>query len=57
MFKQRRSGSLDTVTTRLRIWYSPEVKRFVKYENFGFDQAGKLVPLTRRELLSYQLAQ
>ena len=41
--------------SRLRLWYAPEVKRFVKLESEGFDSSGKAVPLYRRELLSFQL--
>ena len=49
-------GSAKTgLQSRLRLWYAPEVKRFVKIESEGFDSSGKAVPLYKRELLSFQL--
>ena len=55
IYRQRKGSRSNTGINRMRIWYAPEVKRFVKFENGTFDATGKLVPFARRELLSYQL--
>jgi hypothetical protein len=54
--RSRASGSDKAgLQQRMRIWYVPEVKRFVRFEIDEFDSSGNPVPVSRTELISFQL--
>ena len=54
---QFKDGRVNSGRTKMRIWYAPQAKRFVKFEVDGIDSKGVQSPLSRRELLNYQVSQ
>ena len=56
-FTELKDGRINNGRTKARIWYAPQVKRFVKFEVDGIDSKGVQSPLSRRELLNYQVTQ
>ena len=51
-----KDGRTNTGMSKMRVWYAPQVKRYVKFEFVGIDSKGVQTPISTRELLAYQLS-
>jgi hypothetical protein len=49
---QMKDGRISSGRNKMRIWYAPQVKRFVRFEFDGVDNKSVQTPISKSELLA-----